>query len=282
MGSQPPSDGSSIRDQARRRMSESRQGKPRNLPTLPDWPPLPDEPSQADWPTLHPAIPDESHPDDALQPTVSDDTLLRGQSQQAVPSAVGPSPAPPHATPRGPGILRRFRGASKRARLGIAAAVAVALVVLIVACSSFALRTTGSLVLGNAQATAHSGTPGTLPTVTPHPTSTPTPTHTPTPRVPTATPVPTLTLTFTCASGQLRGTGQVCVHTLPRASLSLSVRYCDGSTAKGLHGATADASGNYTWTWFVRTTCAGQATATVTANWNGQSLTASDTFTIAK
>lgn len=273
MGSQPP-DRSSIRDQARRRMSKSQRGKPRDLPTLPDWPPLPDEPSRADWPTLHPAIPDESYPDDALQPTVSDDTLLRGRSRQA-----GGSPA----GPRGPGILRRFRGASKRTRLGIVAGVAVVLVGLIVACSGLALHATNGLVLGNAQATAHSGTPGTLPTVTPHPTKQPTPVHTPTPRVPTATPAPPLTLAFTCASGSLRGTGQVCVHTLPRASLNLTVRYCDGSTAKGLHGnVTADASGDYTWTWQVRTTCAGQATATVIASWNGQSLTQSDSFTIAK
>ena len=277
MGSPPPSDRSRIRDEARRRMSESQRGKPRDLPTLPDWPPLPDEPSQADWPTLHPAIPDESHPDDALQPTVSDNSLLRGQSQRAAPSAAAPA-APPSRLD----ILRRLRGASKRARLGIVAAVAVVLVGLIVVCSGLALHATNGLVLGNAQATAHSGTPGTLPTVTPHPTKQPTPTHTPTPRVPTATPAPPLTLAFTCASGQLRGTGQVCVHTLPGASLNLTVRYCDGSTAKGLHGATADASGNYTWTWLVRTTCAGQATATVKASWNGQSLTQSDTFTITR
>lgn len=250
-------------------MSESHWREARDLPTLPDWPPLRDDPSQAVWPPLDPWAPDESHPADALQPTERDDRLR--------------SPRTPAAVPPGrSGIRRRLRGASKRVRLGITVAIVV-LVVLIVACSAFALRTTNGLVTGSApdgavatQTAGHTRTPHALPTVTPLPTSQPTPTA-------TATSPTQLTLTFTCASGSIHGTGQVCVQTQPGASLSLAVRYCDGSTAKGLHdGATADGSGNYTWTWLVRTSCAGPATAAVTANWNGQSLTQSDTFTIAK
>jgi hypothetical protein len=175
------------------------------------------------------------------------------------------------------GQLGHLGRTSKRARIGVAAAAAAMLVVLIVACSSFALRATAGLVTGDATSGVHgtanqSSTASALATVTPQPTSQPTPTSAP--------PAP-LTLTFTCASGKIRGTGQVCVHTLPGTALSLAVRYCDGSAAKGLHGsATADGSGNYTWSWPVRPTCAGPATATVTAKANGQSLTASDTFTI--
>lgn len=259
-----------------RGLSEPRRGKPRDLPTLPDWPPLPDEPSQAAWPSLDPMVPDESHPADELQPTETDGTLWPAPPVAPLP------PVPPARRGGGSGIARRFRGASKRARLGITAAVAVVLVVLIVVCSSFALRTAGGIVPGEAApgAAGQGGSATSLATVTPSPTRQPTPTRAPTS---TATPLPPLTLAFICASGQIRGTGQVCVHTLPQAGLSLTVRYCDGSSAKGLHGGvTADGSGNYTWTWYVRTTCLGPATATVTATANGQSLTESDTFTITR
>lgn len=92
-----------------------------------------------------------------------------------------------------------------------------------------------------------------------------------------------LTMTFTCASGAAGGTGQLCVHTLPNAALSLTVRYCDGTYAKGkaFHGFTyADGSGNYTWRWSVTTTCVGAATATVTATSAGQTVTQHTTFTV--
>lgn len=106
----------------------------------------------------------------------------------------------------------------------------------------------------------------------------------------TAAPVKTqppapLTVAFTCASGAIGGTGQVCAHTLPGATLTLSVRYCDGSYAKGkvFHSAyTADGSGDYTFHWNVVTTCAGAATATVTAKSAGQSVTKSVTFTVTQ
>ncbi len=94
-----------------------------------------------------------------------------------------------------------------------------------------------------------------------------------------------LTIAFTCASGVAGGTGQLCTHTLPYAALSLSVRYCDGSYAKGkaFHGVSyADSSGNYTWRWNVTTTCVGVATATVTAKSGGQIVTKSMTFSITQ
>lgn len=98
----------------------------------------------------------------------------------------------------------------------------------------------------------------------------------------TQNPTP-LTMTFTCASGVAGGTGQLCVHTLPNAMLSLTVRYCDGTYAKGkaFHGYTyADGSGNYTWRWSVTTTCVGTATATVTATSAGETDTQHTTFTV--
>lgn len=94
-----------------------------------------------------------------------------------------------------------------------------------------------------------------------------------------------LTITFTCASGVDGGVGQLCVHTLPKAALSLSVRYCDNTYAKGkaFHGVSyADGSGNYTWRWNVNTTCVGVATATVTAKSAGQTVTQSATFTVTR
>ena len=77
----------------------------------------------------------------------------------------------------------------------------------------------------------------------------------------------------------------VSVHTKPDATVSLTVRYCDGSYAggKGLHGNMhADGNGNYTWRWNVSASCAGTATATVTAKSSGQTVTQSTTFTITR
>ena len=243
---QPPPDRPNTLGQAWRRMAEPPPRALRDLPTLPDWPPLPDEPSPSAWPSLDQDVPDESHP----------------------------AAVPARGRPRRGGIFRPFGGASKRTRIGVAAAVAIVVIVLIVAGSRFVLRATNAMLGSATQTPSHGGTPHALQTATPHATNLPSP---------TTAPPPPLTLAFTCASGQIRGTGQVCVHTLPQASLTLAVRYCDGTTAKGLHGGvTADGSGNYTWSWPVHTTCAGPATATVKADWNGQSLTESDTFTITR
>jgi hypothetical protein len=103
---------------------------------------------------------------------------------------------------------------------------------------------------------------------------------------PANTPPPIrLTIAFTCASGVSGGTGQLCVHTVPHSALSLTVRYCDGSSAKGkaFHGVTtADGSGNYTWRWSVTTTCVGVATATVTVEAAGQTVTQQTTFMVTR
>ena len=75
------------------------------------------------------------------------------------------------------------------------------------------------------------------------------------------------------------------MHTRPNATISLAVRYCDGSYAggKGLHGtAHADGSGNYTWRWNVTTSCVGTATATVSVESAGQTITQSTTFIVTR
>lgn len=171
--------------------------------------------------------------------------------------------------------------------MGIVAGLVVS-VLLIVACSGLALHAASGLVGGDAslpsgalatqQSTGSQATPNSLSTVTPGGTSAATSAAT---AAATATAIQPLTLTVTCASGSLHGTGQVCVHTQPSAALNLTVRYCDGTYAKGLHGAAlADNNGNYTWSWPVRAACVGAATATVTAKWNGQSMTATKSFSI--
>lgn len=103
---------------------------------------------------------------------------------------------------------------------------------------------------------------------------------------PKATQPPTpLTVSFTCASGVVGGNAQLCVHTLPNAALGLTVRYCDGSYAKGkeFHGiSNADGSGNFTWQWSVASSCVGNATATVTASAAGQTVTQHTTLPITQ
>lgn len=95
-----------------------------------------------------------------------------------------------------------------------------------------------------------------------------------------------LTITFTCASGAAGGAGQVCVRTTPHAALNLTVRYCDGSNAKGktFHTTSyADSGGNYTWRWNVPSgACVGAATATVTAQLAGHTISQRDTFAITR
>ncbi|MGH2485614.1 MAG: hypothetical protein ACRDHE_06350, partial [Ktedonobacterales bacterium] len=117
------------------------------------------------------------------------------------------------------------------------------------------------------------------PTPVPQPTATPLPHPTPTP-----TPVPaTLAVTFTCAWAQVFVQGQICVHTQPFATLALSIPYCgDHATGAATPQARvrADANGNYTWTFVPKTRCVGPAQATVTANWQGQTATATTTFIV--
>ena len=107
----------------------------------------------------------------------------------------------------------------------------------------------------------------------------------PTPTAPaTPTPAPPqLSIAFTCASATDYSHGQVCVHTEPSAALAITVTYCSGydATSSSLQGTSyADANGNYTWNWEPETKCRGAATATVSANWQGQSVTNSDNFTV--
>src|SRR2546425_28519 len=66
--------------------------------------------------------------------------------------------------------------------------------------------------------------------------------------------------------------GMVCVHTQPKAVVSIRATYCSGYTAKSrnLQGTRyTDSHRNYRWYWKPETKCRGTATAFVTANWNG-------------
>ncbi len=119
--------------------------------------------------------------------------------------------------------------------------------------------------------------------------------------VPTATPAPTLTspstkliLAFECQGGfNPHGTHEnVCVQTLPGASLTIKVTYCAGSADQSpvLKGTfTADQTGHYEWSWIPRAACQGnppgatgfwKGTAEVTATLGGQHLTSSAAFLV--
>lgn len=167
--------------------------------------------------------------------------------------------------------------------------------------------------LAGSKASGHSITPrtqlvqvyGGLPPVvvtTPTPTPTAAPTEPPfaTPVPPTPVPQPTpqppamLDVTFTCAWGTAFVSGQICVHTQPYAALMDSITYCTGQIVNGgANGQSsewasvptggwvhADANGNYTWNYVPKTRCIGPATVTVTASWQGQSVTRSTTFIV--
>ena len=273
--------------------------QPRGLPTLPDWPPLPDVPDVPDVPAAAVQA-DVSAFGRALSDAPAADAMPARPPLPGIPGAAGVPPESPEPSARPVAVapqerrrvFRRLRNVfkpaspsstpSSRAKRGIAAA-AVLGIVLIVAIATVALHLASPRVAPSYTSQAGSSAlhaarnTGTATVVT---TGTAQATTTPTPTGRSSQP---LTLAFTCASGTLHGTGQVCVHTQPQAALSVSIRYCDGTTAKGLHGnSVADASGNYTWTWPVRTACAGAATATVTAKWNGQTITRADSFTIGK
>ena len=271
----PPSRPNTL-GQAWRRASQPRRGQADNLPPLPDWPPMRDERLEDragdNWPSLGPS-PSIGSPDRDYQRDPHD--------------ARDPEPAQRKPDPQRPALelWRRWRGASRKVQALVVAAILLPLL-LIAGCSSLALHALGgiggsSLPLTSAQATqqasAVNGTPGAA-TATHAPTTAPTAAPT---RAPTSAPSAPLTLSITCASGAIHGTGKVCVRTQPSAALSISVKYCDGTSAKGLHaGATADSSGAYTGTWPVRSACVGAATATVTAQWQGQKVTQTQTFTI--
>ncbi len=254
--------------------SSAQQPDWHTLPSLPKWPPLPDEDPFAQGRRKGRSTvdsPDASSGWDAPDRDPSD----------------FPDDLPDQPTRR---LWERLRPASRRAKLALAASI-VGVIVLcsslgIVALANFlnaetpgvgGLTIPGSNTGGQSQATLSAG--ATVGTGTP----TASVNGTATAATPTATAIPSLAITFTCASGVVGGNGEVCVHTQPNATLNLIVRYCDGNIAggKNLRGvAHADNNGDYTWQWDVHTSCAGTATATVTAKSGSESATQSTTFTV--
>ncbi len=270
----PPSDESSLR----------RTGwEP--LPKLPTWPPLPEQDpsamsraSEETYGWLGGVDISNEHTDHAM--------TARGQSSSRQDHFYGG-----RHEGRLRALWRRFVPALvtqyRRPRLALVL-VAIGATVLVV-CSVLSITALGNAFLQHAPTGAH-GTPGAgnLNGVVATPSvgrATPNATTTAAAVVVTPPPPVPLTLAFTCANGAVGDIGQVCVHTLPHAVVSLTVRYCDNTYAKGkaFHGVNyADGSGNYTWRWNVTTTCSGTTTATVTAKSAGQTLTQSTTFTISR
>ena len=251
----------------------------RTLPSLPKWPPLPNE------------DPFGARRDNG-------DTTLGGSDAQPAPPLWNapdrdrsdfPDHIPNQPTRR---LWRRLRPASRRMKVALAAAI----VGVFVLCSSLGVFALGNFLNAGTPGTGSLTFPGsntggqTQPTLSAGATvgaGTPTASvsGTVTPAAPTATAVPTLAVTFTCASGVAGGKGEVCVHTQPNATLTISVRYCDGNDAggKSLRGAAhADNNGDYSWQWDVHTSCIGQATATVTSKAGGATITQSTTFAITR
>jgi hypothetical protein len=144
------------------------------------------------------------------------------------------------------------------------------------ACSS----TTGSNPVTLASSTAH---PGPTVTATSMVMTTPLPTQT-----------PVLTVTFGCHSGSKEGFfadqshAFACVRTLPGASLTISVSYCNGNIdqSSSLKGTfTADSTGYYQWDWKPLASCQNGPTywsgkATVTARLDGQTATSGSSFQV--
>ena len=272
--------------EAWRRASQPRQRQADHLPPLPDWPPMRGERLEdragAEWPSLgpSPSIGDAAR-DDRDYRDFRDDPRDPRDPRDAAPAQRKPDRQRPALE-----LWRRWRGATRKVQALVVAAILLPLL-LIGGCSTLALQALNGANLGASsallgtqatqQASAVNGTPLANATATQASSAaTSAPTH-----APTTAPSAALTLSITCASGSIRGTGKVCVKTQPSAALSISVTYCDGSSAKGLRGAAiADSSGAYTWTWPVRTSCAGTATATVTAQWQGQKITQTQKFTI--
>lgn len=80
--------------------------------------------------------------------------------------------------------------------------------------------------------------------------------------------------------------GKACVHTLPGASLTISISYCNGSSDQSgsLKGTfTADSAGYYEWNWKPQAPCQNgpaywSEKAIVTARLNGQTASSESTF----
>ena len=238
------------------------------LPPLPKWPPLPEESPLPQDRARNAAPYSPLETPTAAQPTVGWD--LPSPDQDDLPDA-------PRDT-----LWQRYRLASRRAQVSIAAAIAG----IFVLCSLFSVAAlSGAFKPGSAHLGPLGGSTSLIGNGTATPSTLATPSTTSSPAAPTNTPVPPFAITFTCASGAIGAQGEVCVHTRPNAMLTVRVQYCDGSFAGGrsLDGiAHADNNGDYTWRWNVATSCTGTATATVTAKSTGESTTQSTTFTITK
>ncbi len=245
----------------------SRQPDWQPLPPLPKWPPLPEE---------DPLAPERLGTDSSFVPYETEQTerLAQQRGGRRVSSRLGLSKLP-FST-----LWQRFRSASRQKQIRLATGAGGFLLLVLISVTVLAVALRSHVPVAGLDVPTGGGAQGiALSPTAAH--STPSITTTPT----TNTPSPPFTLVFTCASGTVGGTGQVCVHTLPNASLTLSVRYCDGNSAKGkgFHGATfADNNGNYTWRWDISTSCVGSATATVAARSSGQTISQSATFTISR
>lgn len=252
---------------------EGSQADWQQLPVLPKWPPLPEEDPFA---SARPG--DETAETAALAKRAA--TSDRPTTPPWDPAASGGYAGSGRSSRT---VWQRFQALSRRARVGVVVA-AIALIALVCTLGSVAALGGGLL---NATTNSARNTPAGLTTgksVFPT-TGASTPTTSATATSASATPSASFAVIFTCASGSIGGTGQVCVHTQPNATLSLTVRYCDGNdaTGKALRGsAHANSNGDYTWRWKVTTRCAGAATATVTAKSSGQTVTEHTTFTITR
>ncbi len=257
-------------DTAMARERSGENGQVAHWPTLPKWPPLPEggPPASRAFRNGSPMAPGETPATD----------------QQLAPPWEQPDAGQPKRPIRALNLLwRRFWPASRRLQLAIPAAGGAVLI-----CLLLSLAVLGGAFRAHAPDTGNvtpvTGRSGNqiVPTAAGQTTPTAPATGTPTAH---PTPASSFTITFTCASATIGGRGTVCVHTQPNATVSLAVRYCDGSYAggKGLHGtAHADGSGNYTWRWNVTTGCVGAATATVSAKSAGQTITQSTTFIVTR
>jgi hypothetical protein len=236
------------------------------LPPLPKWPPLPEESLLGGMAVSDAAMASRDAVDGQGTPTYSPQEPLAGWQ-------IGNRARRRTFLQRS---WKRYWAASRRVQVSSAGAIGVALVLCILL-GSAVLRSAFHSRAPHTGSGAHAGI-GTAAASTVLPTaSVISPSAAPSP-VTTATTAP-FTITFTCASA-VGGKGMVCVHTRPSAIVGLSVRYCDGSVAKGLQGtAHADSNGDYTWTWEVHTACA-SATATVTAKATGRSVTQSVNLSI--
>lgn len=136
-------------------------------------------------------------------------------------------------------------------------------------------------------------------TDTPAPSPTPVPTATNTP-LPTLTPVPpVLTATLTCADAHSYGPGgnpgtyigDLCVHTVAHAAISVAVSFCGVHAANVISGMTTNASGDWSLTiagnnaWVFHASCAVPFTVGLevygTAP-NGENIAGSDSFTVSQ